>query len=198
MDAFFSDRSNPLENSGLNDTLQAVIQDNSNRYIVLSALIFPLEKFFKKEARTLGKNYPFNKRSDLLKELALEECRYKTLLSLQEHWESHSEQQRNERLRDTQKYLQGEISKDPYELQRKRWTKEDTKLQRDNTLGFKAMPWMHFYIEVFTKYRKKLPAFEPFIETLGIPKYGGIKKFVIIDRIFRDYPGRGSKRSKSF
>jgi hypothetical protein len=186
-----------LEASGLNDTLQAVIQDNSNRYIILSALIFQGEKFLKREARTLGKVYPFNKRSDLLAELALEECRYKILLSLQEHWESHSERQRNERLREYQKHLKGEVS-EINNTQLKRWAKEDSKLHRDDTLGYKAMPWMHFCVKVFVKHRKELPAFDPFIETLGIPKYGGIKKFTIIDGIFRNYPGRSSsKRSKS-
>lgn len=197
LNAYFSEKSDPLEDSGLNDTLQAVIQDNSNRYIILSVLIFQGEKFLKREAKTLGKNYPFNKRSDLLKELALEDCRYGILLSLQKHWESHSERQRNERLREYQKHLKGEIS-EINSTQLKRWEKEDSKLHRDDTLGSKAMPWMYFCMEVFTKHRKKLPAFKPFIETLGIPKYGGIKKFIIIDRIFRDYPGRGSsKRSKS-
>lgn len=197
LDAYFCGRSDPLEDSGLNDTLQAVIQDNSNSYIILSVLIFQGEKFLKKEAKTLGKIYPFNNRSDLLKELALEECRYKTLLSLQEHWESHSERQRNERLREYQKHLRGESSA-INNTQLKRWDKEDSKLHRDDTLSSKAMPWMHFCMEVFTKYREKLPAYKLFIETLGIPKYGGIKKFAIIDGIFRNYPGRGSnKRSKS-
>ncbi len=198
LDAYFCGRSDPLEDSGLNDTPQAIIQYNSNRYIILSVLIFQGEKFLKKEAKTLGKNYPFSNRSDLLKELALEECRYSTLLSLQGYWESHSQRQRNERLREYQKLLKGKIPA-INNTQLKRWDKEDSKLRRDDTLSSKARPWMHFCIKVFTKYHKELPAYKPFIETLGIPKYGDIKKFAIIDGVFRNYPGRGSnKRGKSF
>ena len=198
LDAFFDDKSDPLDNSDLDEILQEVIQANSTKYILLSALVFQGEKFLKKEAEAQGRNYPFTQRSDLLKELALEEYRHNTLLLCQAHWESHSERQRNERLRDTQKYLKGEISETMHARQRERWNKEDAKLQRDNKLIFQSMPWLNFCIEVFTKYRQKLPAYKAFIETQGIPKYGKVKKFVIIDGIFREYPApRRKKREES-
>lgn len=198
LDAFFGDRSDPLENSGLGDTLQAVIQENSTKYILLSAAIFQGEKFLRREARALGIDYPFNTRSDLLKELALEECRADILLLLQDHWESHSERQRNERLRDSQKFLKGEISEAGYAILKERWAKEDSKLHRDDTLISSAKPWTKFCVEVFTKYRQKLPAYEVFLQTLGIPKYGNVKKFAIIDRVFREYPApRRNKQDKS-
>ncbi len=196
LDAFFSDRPDPLAESNLSETLQAVIQSNSNRYIILSLLIFQGEKFLRQEAQALGFDYPFTKRSDLLKELALEDCRFAINLSLQKHWESHSERQRSERLRDTQKSLQSGTPIKTTQL--KRWAKEDAKLHRDGTLSVKTMPWMCFCVEVFSKYSKKLPAYSAFIDTLGIPEYGHVKKFAILNREFKPYPGRGSsKQAKS-
>lgn len=196
LDAYFSDKSDPLETSGLDDTFQAVIQHNSNMYINFSTLIFQGEKFLKKEAKILGRNYPFDKRSDLIKQIAYEEYDYKTFLSLQKHWESHSKRQRDERLRENQKFAQGRISEKKYNILLERWSKEDAKLQRDGTPAF-LLFWTHFCANVFDKYKKNLPAYKDLIKELGIPKYGNVKKFVIIDGIFSDQPSRGRNHPKS-
>jgi hypothetical protein len=189
--AYSSDQPDPLEHSGLNEDFQAIIQENSNRYIILSALIFQGEKFLKKEAKDLGINYHFPRRSDLIKELALEEYHHGIFVTLQECWESHSEKQRNERLREGQKLIAGEISREKYNMLIDRWQKEDSKLQRDDTLTLGTKPWTWFCTNVFYKYRKKLPAYDSYISTLGIPKYGNVKKFAFVNGEVKNYPGRG-------
>jgi hypothetical protein len=192
--AYSSDQSDPLEDSGLSEGFQAIVQANSNKYIILSALIFQGEKFLKKEAKALGINYNFRSRSELIKELALEEYHYKIFLTLQKCWESHSEKQRNERLREEQKFRTGEISKEKYDILLNRWREEDSKLCRDHTLSFGAMPWTDFCMSVFNKHRKNLPAYESYISTLGIPKYGNVKKFAFINGAVKNYPGRGKSK----
>jgi hypothetical protein len=193
--AYSSDQSDPLENSGLDESFQAIVQENSNRYIVLSALIFQGEKFLKREAAALGINYSFRRRSELIEELAREEYHHSILLLLQECWESHSEKQRNERLREGQRLIAGEISKGGYHILCNRWHKEDSKLHRDDSLSLAVKPWTWFCLDVFTKYRNKLPAYDNYIASLGIPKYGNVKKFAFIDGAVKHYPGRSrSKR----
>ena len=196
LDAFYGDASDPLSDSGLDETMQKIVQDRSNTYLIFSALIFQGEKFLKQEAKAEGIEYPFKKRSDLLKMVALEDCFHEIELSLQTHWDSYSEAQRNERLRDSQKYLNGDMSEDRFKLIKERWAKEDAKLHRDDiSLALKTLYWKPFCLYVFEKHRKKLPAFNALVATLGVPE-GKHGKFTIVNGRSQATPGRGPGRAK--
>lgn len=196
LDAFFSDASDPLPDSNLPDGMQKQILKRINLYLVLSVLLFQAEKFLKKEAKALGINYHFNRRSDLLKIWALEDCYYQINLSLQTHWESHSGRQHTERVRDTRKYFSGEISEEGLRIRRERWEKEDANLHRDELLALAKMPWITFCMWVFDKYRKELPAFEAYLNATDTLHDGPIKKYLIINGQVKEYPGRGKDKNK--
>lgn len=195
LDAFFSDQSDPIPESNLDPLLQQVIQEQTSEYIILSTLLFQAEKFIKSEAEKIGLPYPFEKRSDLLKIWALEDYRWSCALWQQECFESPSAAQMNERLVDYRKFFRGEISLGERE---KRWVKEDAKRHGAPPSVQKIQPWTYFCMCVFEKYKTKLPALRPFLESFGPPNGGGslkdFKKFGIMNRKYREYPGRGKKK----
>lgn len=194
LDAFFSDRSDPISESGLHPLLQQVIQEQTSEYIVLSALLFQAEKFIKLEAQQIGLPYPFTSRSDLLKVWALEGYRWSCALWLQECFESPTAAQMNERLGDYRKFFRGEVALNERE---KRWAKEDAKRHGSLPSAQIIQPWTYFCMCVFEKYKGQLPALRPFLESFGPPaSLKNFKKFGIIDQRYREYPGRGKAGAK--
>lgn len=197
LEAFFSDKSDPLWVKGLTEEFCAIVQGGTHKYLMWSAIIFQGERFLKSEAQERGINYPFHKRSDLLKCLALEECQTTIWFSRQECWESYSEAQRNERASTVRQCLCGVMSKTQLSARKKRWAKEDTKLSRDNAVIRRdLMPWTYFCGEVFEKYRKKLPGFEAWADAVGILATNSrLKKFAFLNGELKEYPGRGKGKN---
>ena len=193
--AFFGDYSDPLPNSGLEETFQQLIQEKSTKYIALSALIFQAERFLKQEAKARGLPVFWRKRSEILEVWAFEHCKYEILLCQLADWESHSEQSRDERLKKIKKYILEDLKEDEFSELNKKWEKQDAKLCRPPLNPSKVMPFSYFCIDVFHKYRSKLHAFEFWVES-SFSHTPGLGKFRQVNGRIKFYPGRGKGKSK--
>jgi hypothetical protein len=186
LDAFFLDKPDPLVRQGLSEVFREFIQRHSNRYLMWTIGIYQAERFLRDEAKSQGIEYLFNKRSDLLKILALEECLSILFFCSQELWVSLSEAQRIERVSTGRRYIRGEISQTQLEARIKRWDKD--------AFG-RIMPWTSFCFMVFGKYNKKIPCFEAWADAIGFtPKKSRLKKFAIVNGQLKEYQGRGAKK----
>lgn len=184
LDAFFSGTSDPIDKLGLENSVSEEIKHNANKYLQLSILVFQGEDFLRGEAHAIGIPWIWQSRSDLVKQLALEDCLAELWVSFQECWESHSQSQVAERVRDINKFFTEDIQ--ITRGQKVRWQREDNKLQRqEQPIGF----WTRFCCEVFTKHRKQLPNFNAWVSSMNQGSHP--KKWAVINRQAKRYPGRG-------
>ena len=177
LDAFFNDKSDPLSDSETTEEITQqlarlfpdlpledirrkkikALEINSTKYRIFANLIFEGEKFIKADLEKLG--FPLNfKRSDILKQLAFEECTWR-LMELLYDWESLSLRQILDRLRQWKKYKTGQIKEEKLLEQIKIWDKEDQKLLNTLPPFEKVCSWTHFCLCAFEKYSKELPSY---------------------------------------
>ncbi len=194
LDAFFSDAPNPLFSLQLDEDVERLIQKHTSKYLSLSILLFQAESFLREEAHAQG--IPLNnlKRSDFLKIWAIEECLGETLLYLQNHWEGYSRNQWKERRRESQRYAEGEISESRWEILNARWAKEDSKLALGEPPPESQMPFTKFCLDVFKKYRQRLPEFARFTELL-LDEDFSLKVFIVNGKHYES-PRRKGKKQK--
>jgi hypothetical protein len=165
--AFFGDYRNPLPESGLTEGLQQLIQEKHTEYTLLSLLIFQAEPFLQQEAIAQNLQISWEKRSDILKGLAYEDCIFGILLdltSLTEDWTSHSERSRSDRLTIINRFMVGELTEEEIAEHKKKWIREDAKLLRPSLKVEEECPFTYFCYFVFWKYRKHLPAYEAWVK----------------------------------
>lgn len=206
LDAYFNDKSDPLTQFEDQENLRCWVElarYRGNAYIQQSILIFQAERWIKSEAAESGIEYPFKKRSDLLKHLFLEDCLNYVAKFSEGFHESYSRKQAVERLADSCKYLSGEKNMIPAK-QWERWQKEDSKLNKEDL--YKYRPWNKFCKQVFENHKRNLPSFNAYVAALNeftwlyghpeSPCYEHAKKYSIQDGVIKDYPGR-SKGKKS-
>jgi hypothetical protein len=196
LDAFFSNLSDPVPHSGLNEIMRCEVQSTSSEFLSLSILIFRAEHLIKKEAKEAGITWMDNlSRSDILKGLAWEQCQVRIWLARQDYWESHNRLQSCERSQELKKYLKGENTEVKMEILKKRWEKEDARAIRPNPPE-DLLCLTEFCLRTFEKYRKELPEFTQYIDLLQKQKID--KKFVINKGKFEYVRSRGKgKKQKS-
>lgn len=178
LDAFFSDMPNPLPDLNLGEGVERMIQCETAKYLSLSILLFQAEHFLRREAIAQGINIENLRRSDFVKIWAIEGCICEIVLYLQTHWEGYSASQWKERKRESLRYADGEIEETAWERMLKRWQEEDSKLALGNPSPESCMPFSQFCLEVFRKYRSKLPEFSHFTE-LWLDEDFPLKTFII-------------------
>jgi len=191
--AFFGDEDNPLPQSGLNEEIQKLIHEKNTEYTLLSLLIFQAEPFLQQEANALNAGIFWKKRSDILKQLAYEDCRYsilQDLISTTEDWTSHSERSRSDRFIAIERFLDGTLREKDIENMKK-WSGEDAKLPRHSLKPEKECLFTFFCYSVFYKYRKELPAYESWAKYKPSDGQG---QFAFINGELKRYPGRGGKK----
>lgn len=178
LDAFFSDNPNPLPALGLDNEVESMIQKETTKYLSLSLLLFQAEHYLRREANEQGINIENFRRSDFVKLWAIEGCICEIVLYLQSHWEGYSAAQWKERQRESLRYANGEIEESTWEQMLKRWQREDSKLALGSPPPESCMPFTEFCLEVFKKYRSKLPEFPHFTE-LWLDEDFPLKTFII-------------------
>jgi hypothetical protein len=90
--------------------------------------------------------------------------------------------------------LLGELTEDEIAKLQKKWRSEDTKLPRHPLDPKKECPVTTFCYSIFWKYRKELPAYEPWVK---IRNSDGQGQFALVGGELKRYPGRGkNKRSQ--
>lgn len=197
LEAFFSDQPNPLPSSGLDEILQRHIEWKSAHYRILASLFFEAEHLIREEAKNLNINPSFDlrfpRRSDLIKKWALEECRHGIIISLQKFWESHSHKQISDRLKVISRYHSGELSKEQMQSLSIEWDNEDSKIQQSLDIAL-IRPWSCFFAEIFEAHATELPSFFAFATQPSL--IDDFKKFFIVERQYREYPGRKRDKQK--
>ncbi len=178
LDAFFSDVPNPIPSFNLGEAVEGMIQKESAKYLSLSILLFQAEHFLRKEALDQGIDIENLRRSDFVKTWALEWCICEIVLYLQTHGEGYSASQWKERKRESIRYASRKIEETKWELLQIRWQQEDSKLSLGSPPPESCMRFSQFCIEVFKKYREKLPEFAHFTE-LWLDEDFPLKTFII-------------------
>jgi hypothetical protein len=196
LDAFFSDKPNPLPSSGLEEELQRVIQKESNFYVVLSLALFEAEPYLRDEANRAGLKFvEAMRRSDMVKIWMREMCAHLVYVYLQNLWEGTPPQHLKERRREYLKIFSGETSEEKFNILFARWEKEDSKLQRPEPLAFEEVfPWINFCLYVFVIYEKKIPSINTFWREMTSPTIS--HKFSIINKKYQKYRGRGKSKDR--
>jgi hypothetical protein len=197
LEAFFSDVSNPLPGSGLDEALRQLIEWKSSHYRILASLFFEAEHLIREEAKKLSIDPSFDlrfpRRSDLIKMWALEECKHGILISRQKFWESHSSKEISDRLKAIKEHHNGEIKKEGMQSLLSEWSHKDTKLQQ--SLDIQSIrPWSCFFAEIFEKYATELPSFHAFATHSSLND--DFKKFFIVEGQYQEYPGRKGGKQK--
>jgi hypothetical protein len=197
LEAFFSDMSNPLPGSGLDEALQQLIEWKSSHYRILASLFFEAEHLIREEAKKLSIDPSFDlrfpRRSDLIKMWALEECRHGILISRQKFWESHSKKEISDRLKAIKEHHNGKIKKEEMQSLLSEWRDKDTNLQQ--SLDIETIrPWSYFFAEIFEKYATELPSFHAFATHSSSTK--GFRKFFLVEGQYQEYSGRKADKQK--
>jgi hypothetical protein len=194
LDAFYNDKPNPLTELDLSQELKSIIQKAVSQKLILAIIIFESEHFIKQAAESNEIEYPFEKRSDLIKCLIFEECLWQTILILQDCKESISFSQFKERSRIEQKYFNNKISDEEYLEFNKKWDKEDSKLQQPDLPDEREIKfWTCFCNQVFMEYKKQIPSIKMWASTFDIPK-GKFKKTMVINGRVRQFKGSRSRK----
>ncbi len=213
LNAFFSD-AEPLPSNALSETEQRFIEVYTNYYLQLGILVFQAlpqikTKFQESVGTQLGIEFP-KQRSDLLKELILEDCFEAIELISKPFWESPSEKEaqqlwqiRNDYFNDIVR-IDGKV-KPLKELSTEEWDELDRQIigisQKLNwplpKTGFVQRSWNELCIEVFLDNRQKLPAYNSWVEARSqkftVEKW---QKHFWQDYQRTNYSGRGkNKRS---
>ena len=178
LDAFFSDIQNPIPSLNLEEGVEKMIQNETQKYLSLSILLFQAEPFLREEALAQGIEIENFQRSDFVKIWALEGCICEIILYSQFHWEGYSQAQWDERRREAIRHATGEIEDSAWDLIQIRWNKEDSKLSLGSPSPESCMPFSKFCIEVFQKNRSKLGEFPHFTE-LWLGEDFPLKTFII-------------------
>lgn len=207
LDIFFADEPNPFPNPNSSASWQALIEVSGTYYIQLAIVIFQSEHFLKAEfTQHTGLEYPFKRRSDLLKCLMLENCMAQLELCV-EGCVSPSAAQWLGRLHTVHEYMNEEISESRLERSAERALKEDSKRNsRSYNQGFYF--WNPFCMKVFRKYKRKIPNYFAYTNALKgfhdlytskhSPRCGEAKQIAAVNGQIITYPGRGKgKKSKS-
>lgn len=206
LEAFFDNDSNPISDPKVEEQLlqcasrmPQLIQFKTTQYILYAVLIFQAEKYLEKEAEKAELNYCY-KRSELLKILALEECKWSILISIGD-FESPSYAQICNRLRDWHMYQSEKIDENTLLNRVKQWDKEDAKLLNTLPPDYVIRPWTNFCNCVFEKYRAELPAIEAFDALLKPPKEtdfrADFRKFGVFAGEYREHSRNKKKRRDS-
>lgn len=198
LDAFFGDAPNPILNSDLPKELHSLVQKATSDQLILSIIIFESEHFIKKEAQEQGIEYPFALRSELLKQLAFEECFWRVIFALQNCYESISTAQFKERSRVERKFFKNEITNSDYEAALEKWDKENSKLLQPDLPDESQMKfWTVFCENVFRKYKSDIPSIELLANTFTSPK-GKFRKGMIINGQAAESKSRGRGKANGF
>lgn len=206
--AFSLDEPDPIPDSDLHEAIKAQVEVAGNYYLQLSILVFQAKKFIRTEAEEEGIKYSFERRSDLLKQLLLEDCLGMLFFYLEGNWESPSGAQILNRIRDGVKFLQGEMTPEKAAKRVDQWRQEDA--ERLNSYVYSSRPfkfWTHHCNRTFYKYREQLPGFHAYTDAMAqraglytsekSPLHDVAKKVAMIDHRIREYPGRGPGKSKN-
>lgn len=206
IEAYFSDKPNPLFAANLSPELIKLINNSVSRYLKLSIVFFNTERILRDEAE--NQDIPYLRelsRSDFLRIWAREECFLQVNLLQQKYWESHGKRQNEERKREIIKYFRVRndddndddnddgVTEEKLEILKQRWAKEDAKLyQKINPNNF--MPFTQFCLSIFKKNKREISGIEDFIKTW----YKGMdfKKFTVVKGNVKNSRGRGRDKAK--
>lgn len=215
LNAFFSDESDPFSNpeviEEINQQLASIYCDlppedinkkieviklSSTKYRIFTNLIFEGEKFIKADLEKIGVSTNF-KRSELLKQIAFEECIWRIMSWLYD-WEAPSNRQASDRLRKWKKYKAGQIDKKTVLDYDKQWDKEDKKLLNTLPPFERVCSWTSFCLKVFEKYSKELHSYAS-LQAFEEPPSGNdfrtkYKKFAIFEGEYREH-SKGTKNT---
>lgn len=193
LDAFFSDKPNPLDLNIHNPGLIKNAKTLTHRHLAWASIIFQAEPYLQIECKKYNVQLP-PKRSDLLKILWLEECIFDFYPLTLNCYEELSGWQLDEISLYTRKFDQGEIRADLYKHKCSKWEGWREKLVSDCSFTelLRMIPWTLFCAWVLTKYRNRLLGFEAWEDSMGFTKKKSNKgKTAIINKEIKHYPGRG-------
>jgi hypothetical protein len=176
LNAFFNDESDPLPNP---ETIEEIIQQlsriyrdiplqdinkkiealkiNSTKYRIYTNLIFEGERFIKADLEGIGISTNF-KRSELLRQIAFEECIWRIMQWLYD-WEAPSKRQSFDKLRKWKQYKTGQITEEAILKEAKKWDEEDKRLFNTLPPFEEVCVWTSLCLSSFEKHSKKLPSY---------------------------------------
>lgn len=203
IDAFFRDAINPITviddflSSDLSEaqqqrllSLKEITQDKAQQYLSLSVMLFQAESFMRNEARELDFPLP-PRRSEILKELAREECTAMiSAFSCESDWVSPPGRAGEDVMRTARAYMKGNIS---WENANNKSGDSSPQAQAEAVVVIKQMPLTYFCFEVFRKHQKHLPAFDFWLDSSYF-KQRKLTKVGIFGGIPKNYSGRGKSR----
>lgn len=195
LESFFTDNSDPLPEAGLTEEWETFVRVFGNYYVVLSTLIFQAERFIRAEAKQQNIEYPFKKRSSLLKRLSQEHCLTYVLRYLEDYWESPSAALQRDIIKDFVAIRNGRLQDHQVAAR----TKKLKALQIRAYEGKHFQPitqWTSFCFQVFDKYRDKIPGYSAFLSAIDEIRTLPTFKYAIFDHKTNKYPGRRASKSK--
>lgn len=207
LDIFFADEPNPFPNQNSSASWQALIEVSGTYYIQLAIVIFQSEHFLKAEYKQqTGLEYPFQRRSDLLKCLMLENCIAQLELCV-EGYVSPTAAQWLDRIHTAHKYMNGKISLSRLERAAENGLEEDRN-RNSRTSKRDHWSWNSFCLKVFSKHKREITNYFAYADALvGFKKlytskrsarYGEAKQIAAVNGQIVTYPGRGKgKKSKA-
>lgn len=196
VDAFFNDKTNPVDSYDLTPHEKKAIARRASYYFRMAIVIFEAEKFLKAEAFDSGLNYPFKKRSELLKTLAMENCYFDILCLTAPFHESPSAADQKAITDNARAFYNDGISEEKYRKTMRKLVEKTSHLNAYfDTLMIEARPWTDFCNKVIVKYRKQIPSFNSWAEWHTTPPTDYYKYAFKHGDIIR-YPGRGASLKK--
>lgn len=196
LESFFTDNSEELPEAGLTKECETFVRVFGNYYIVLSTLIFQAERFIRAEAKQQNIEYPFKKRSSLLKHLAMEHCLTYILRYLEDYWESPSGALQRDSIKDFLAIRNGRLQDHQIAAR----AKNLKALQAKAYEGKHFQPitqWTSFCFQVFDKYRDEIPGYSAYLSAIDeigkLPTF----KYAIVDQKINKYPGRGKSKREN-
>lgn len=194
VDAFFNDTINPIDTYNLDSDLKEIINFRASYYFRMAIVIFEAEKFLKEEALKSGLNYPFKKRSELLKTLAWEECHFDLLCLTAPFQESASGANQKALKNNDRAFYNDEISEEKHKKTMRKLLQEWSHLTGCLDELSKVCPWTNFCDKVIIKHRKQIPSFSFWAEWHTTPR--DCYKYAFQEGSILRYPGRGKSTKK--
>ena len=171
LDAFFGDEPDPIAEMLEPEWQQDYIRAYGNYYLQLSLVVFHSESLIKSECKERGIEFPFKKRSELVKVLMMEDCLQELCKPLSEFYESLSVKD----MRDVTQLLTG-IAEDRIQIGMRQCRasqhpekvmsalgKIRAKLQKLTRTEYEPENfsfWNNLCREVFWNNKEKIPAFD--------------------------------------
>lgn len=208
MDAFLRDDTDPLQLVKGSEAGKDYIRKFGNYYIQLSLIVFQAEHLIREEVERLGLDYPFQKRSQLIKMLMLEDCMTELCKQLSTFYESPSASEMEQTAEILSHFLDGAVKfagkAQPtgtdtltHNKAEKQIQKMANLLDKTSNVGYepnKFRFWNELCLRVFGANRQQISgyaAFETALHTAAVPVKGTFKKYGYNMGEFSEYPGRG-------